>query len=385
MGIKLSHSGRQKWLTCGEMYRLHYIQKLRSTKLSSALLFGGAIDLALNFMLENKDNPDVLELSTQIFMRNIEQGQDVNRNLVDLPLNPLIEYFRSDYDPDLLEKEDWKELFRYDSNFFETKNEMDAKLFPKKEDGKAKPEKIDWLELPENDRMVYNYANWLCLVRKGKLFLEAYQRDILPKIKRVITVQKNVEIFDDEGNSIPGVIDFVAELQDGRVAVIDNKTSSEPYEVDSVGSSEQLAQYMAILNIFNDDPDQEWKTRIDCAVYAVMVKKLEKDITKTCKECGHTGQGSHKTCDNLLDKIRCNGEWTKVKKFNVITQFITGDISEEFQDMVLENATSVTTCISNDLFPRNLSACHDQYGKKCVYFSKCHKGKTDGLINVGEK
>lgn len=377
MSIKLSHSSKSTFLACGEKYRLHYLERWRPISLSSALVFGSAIDHALNFMLgASKGNPATLDMALLAFNQSWEQGQNSNREVVDMPLNPNLEYSRYDWDADLLDKPDWRELFKYDANFFDTKNKVDEML---------KEQKKEWHEVPEEMRMVVNYGTWLCMQKKGEILLKAYYEQILPQIKDVLAVQMDVELDDGNGNILNGVIDAVVRLQDGRVIILDNKTTSTEYDEDSVRGSEQLATYKAILNIFNDDPDHSWKHRIDGAGYAVMSKKLIKDITKTCKSCGHVATGAHKTCDNHIDGKRCNGEWDKVKKFAVKTQFITGDISEEYAAEVLENATTVKSCIEQGLFPKNYSACDNMFGRKCPYFNKCHGGDTTGLIKLESK
>lgn len=370
------------WLSCGERYRLHYIQKWRPVTLSSPLVFGSAIDSALNILLETRD----LKLTLEVFDKNFEQGTNSLYELVDLPLNPNLKYSKWDFDADLLEKADWRELFKYDGKFFETKEKVDELLAAK----------TPWLEIPEENRMVLNYASWLCMSRKGKMLLEAYYNKILPNIKEVLTVQMTVNLLDGDGNDLNGVIDAVVRLQDGRVCVLDNKTTSTEYELDSVAGSEQLAKYVAILNIKAADSEDPWEHSIDCAAYAVMSKKLIKDITRTCASCGHIADSKAKTCDQELEvpgKLvkgvqatkRCGGEWIKDKKFEVNTQFIVDIISREFQDSVLENAVTVKSCIEMGLFPKNYSACESMYGSPCQFIGLCHKGKTDGLIKLEKK
>lgn len=375
MSVKLSHSSKNKYLQCGESYRLHYLEKWRPITLSSALVMGSAIDESLNHMLLNKDTPGVLQATLDIFNRQWEQGQNSLREVVDMPLNPNLKYFKADYDHDLLDKPEWRELLKYDSKFFDTKNDVDAKL----------KEGVDWLDIPEESRMVYNYANWLCLQKKGHLLLTAYHKDILPNIKRVLVVQHKVELLDDDGNNLNGVIDAIVELHDGRICIMDNKTSSQEYELDSVRGSEQLATYQQIMNIFAEDPENSWNDKITACVYAVMVKKLDKDITKTCKECGHKNTSTHKVCDAMIEGKRCNGEFDKVKKFNVKTQFIVDTINEEFAASVLENAVTVKSCIEQGLFPKNYSACDNMFGSKCPFYNKCHGGDNKGLMQLEQK
>lgn len=376
MAIRLSHSARGKYLSCAESYRLHYIEKWRAVTLSSALGFGSAIDNSLNHMLENKDQDGVLKASIDIFNRNWEQIENSAREKVDAPLNPHLKFSRYDFDNDLLDKSNYRELFKYDPKFFETKTRIEEQL-------KAK---VDWLDIPEEDRMVYNYANWICMQKKGELLLTAYYNQILPQIKKVLAVQMQIELDDGDGNILNGVIDAVVELQDGRVIILDNKTSAAEYDENSVAGSEQLATYYAILNIFAEDPGHEWKTPITGAGYAVMSKKLIKDVNKVCKSCGHIATGNHKTCDAHTDEgERCNGAWDKTVKFDVKTQFITGNISDQYAEEVLSNASVVKRCIEMGLFPKNFSACESMYGNPCPYINRCHHGSDKGLIKLESK
>ncbi len=57
MAIRLSHSALEKFKLCPTQDKLHYIDKVRSTKLGSAVIFGSAIDEALNNLLETKMDP----------------------------------------------------------------------------------------------------------------------------------------------------------------------------------------------------------------------------------------------------------------------------------------------------------------------------------------
>lgn len=402
MSIKLSHSSQGKYLSCGYSYYLHYIEKWRPVTFSSALVFGSGIDDALNELLSKKDEPNALELAINAFDRKWEQGENSARELVDMPLNPFIEYSKYDFDADLLEKSDWAELFRYDPKFFETKQEIESKIYPKEDENGEKAAPVDWLDIPEDQRTVYNYSIWKCLARKGHILLKAYYEEILPLFKEVLAVQMPVSLVDDEGNDLNGIIDLVVKLDGSKfgldydpVVIVDNKTTSTKYEEDSVKSSEQLAKYQAILNIKADDPESDWNHHIDFCAYAVMSKKLDKDITKICEECGHIGQGTHKTCDNTVERdlggkkgiksVRCNGKWHKDKKFKAKTQFILGKISQEFEEIVLENANTVKSCIEMGLFPRNYSQCSNMYGRVCPFLNKCHNGNNKGLINVSKK
>ena len=60
--MKISHSQVSKYLACPRMYKYHYRDKLRPDTTSSALLFGDAMDKALNsFLLEKKTVDEAYE------------------------------------------------------------------------------------------------------------------------------------------------------------------------------------------------------------------------------------------------------------------------------------------------------------------------------------
>lgn len=326
MSLKLSHSGKNKYISCGESYRLHYIERIRSQSTGSALVFGAAMDNALNLMLLNKDKENCLQDSIKEFKTHWLTHKD----------NPNIDYFKSDFD-------------------------------------------IDLIDVETSD------GNWHSLFRKAGFLLEAYHRDIIPQIKEVIEVQKSVELLDDEGNNFNGIVDAIVRLQDGRVVVMDNKTSATKYEKDSVAKSDQLAIYQEILNIKEQDPADPWKHKIEACAYAVMSKKLNKKTIKTCTSCGNISEKGHKLCDALINKKRCNGTWTEVKEFSANTQFIVGNISEEFIEIVLEQATTVKNNIEAGIFEKNTEICNNIYGKPCIYRGLCYRGDMYNLIQLEKK
>lgn len=385
--IYLSNSGIGKYLFCPKSYQLHYIKKIRPVTFSSNLVFGSAIDNALNYMLENLDKKNVLKETLLEFDKHFEQGTDSRGEIVDMPLNPNIEYAKMDFDPDLLEKADWRELFSYDANFFDTKKEVEESMTTTEDEDGNEILGKKWLEIDEQKRSVLNYATWKCLSKKGKLLLEAYYNDLLPYIKEVIAVQMDVSIEDENGDVLPGVLDAVVRLHGEKfnldydpVVILDNKTASAKYDTHSVVNSAQLAKYKAILNIKNEDPEDEWKHHIDLCAFAVMVKKLKKDKKKECKECGHIGTTKHKTCDNIIDGKRCNGEWEKTCKIDCVTQFVLDEIPQEKVIESLEDADMVKTAIEMNIFPKNQSNCKNLFGRPCPYINFCVNGDMHGLL-----
>lgn len=198
---KLSHSGRELYETCGYKFQLHYNQRLRSKNTSSALLFGSAFDEALNVLLLERD----LEKAKYIFITEWLK-HETNFN---------ISYYKSDLnveliDPDLL----------WDLSAITDKNQH------------------------------AHYLHFFSMEAKGLRMLEAYNTEILPRIKNVIAVQKSFELpFPKQEGIVRGIIDLIAEIEldtgETVAAILDNKSTSAPYPKNSYKTKEQLALYSA--------------------------------------------------------------------------------------------------------------------------------------------
>lgn len=265
---RLSFSAREKYQQCGYKYYLHYVMRYRSSLLSSALCFGNALDLALNDMLIGSDK------FHEVFDSEWSKYQE-----------SVIEYYKSDLDESLL-------------------------------------------TLIERE-MPLAQQQFLSMKYKGHKLLDAYLVEIFPKIKEVISIQGEVNImgYDEDGNetgdSIYGKLDLIAmiEAADGTIhhALLDNKTTSEPYAKNSVQTKDQLALYASGF------PD-----------------------------------------------IQSFGYLTLNKK-NFKTQIIIDHINQERRDEVLEKFIETLDSIKDNLFDKNLKSCY-AFGRRCEYYSHCHKG-----------
>lgn len=242
--------------------------KYRSSLLSSALCFGNALDLALNDMLIGSDK------FHEVFDSEWSKYKD-----------SVIEYYKSDLDESLL-------------------------------------------TLIERD-MPLAQQQFLSMKYKGHMLLDAYLIEIFPKIKEVISIQGEVNImgYDEDGNetgdSIYGKLDLIAmiEAADGTIhhALLDNKTTSEPYAKNSVQTKDQLALYASGF------PD-----------------------------------------------IQSFGYLTLNKK-NFKTQIILDHIDQQRRDEVLEKFIETLDNIKDNFFDKNLKSCY-AFGRRCEYYSHCHKG-----------
>lgn len=349
--------------TCGKKYEYHYIHRLRESIQSAALLFGSAIDVSLNEMLLDKKNNklNTVKHYQDVFQKNWIFGT-INNVVVPLKQSIQIAYAESDFDGDLLNDEDIEELgFNSKSAFLRYYQYVNIQK-----------KKVGLSQLIQKDQKILNEANWRCLFHKGNLMLEAYYKEILPQIKQVLEVQKQVNLINEEDDNVIGFIDAVLDFGAGPV-ILDNKTSSRQYEMNSASVSPQLAVYKHTL--------QEAYPNAKTA-FAVMYKRMLKEEIKTCSNCGHNGSGERfKTCNNEQNNKRCNGEWQFYITHKARVEIIHGDISKELEDNVVDNYEVILKGIKNNIFYRNWSSCEQAYGN-CAYLMLCRKNKDDKLIKV---
>lgn len=219
MGIQLSYSAAERYILSSMSYYLHYFLRLRPIDTGSALLFGNAIDSALNYLLNQKKKN---EQCTN------EDAKDVFRKIMEQNSNN-VKYSKADLDETLL---------------------------------------IDTLVLNDKPREYYS------LLQKGYIMIDSYVDQILPKIKTVHEVQYNINMKNTNGDSFIGVVDLVATLIDGKCYILDNKTSSKKYKSDSVGESGQLATYFEALKDTYD---------LAGAGYIVIPKTIRKKKEPKCE------------------------------------------------------------------------------------------------------
>jgi hypothetical protein len=182
---------------------------------------------------------------------------------------------------------------------------------------------------PEEQTLPIAQQNFICLRKKGHILLDAYRINILPKIKKVISIQDEITIKGyDENNeetddSIYGKLDLIAMIEDEngvvKKALLDNKTTSEAYSKNSVQTKDQLALYAS----------------------------------------GHSD-------------IEWFGYLTLNKK-NFKTQIILDTIDNIRKDDVLNKFILTLDKIKNNVFDKNLKSCY-AFGRRCEYWTHCHKG-----------
>lgn len=195
MAIQISHSKIELYDTCSWKYKLQHVDRWRSDKTYSALLFGSAIDEALNYVLTCVKNKETIheQKAKKIFYDKM-CSWDYNN-----PLNELI-------------------YFKYEL-----------------------PDNVEHLTNGEKQKAVWGNLHDL-----GIKIIETYINEIIPEFQSINEVQVKHEIKNADGDNLIIILDFIGTLKDGRRVLFDNKTSSDIkkyYNNDSVAKSKQLALY----------------------------------------------------------------------------------------------------------------------------------------------
>ena len=324
--MRLSHSAIEKYNLCGEKYKLHYVEGYRDNTLGSALFFGSAWgDAVQEMVFQKKDR----QYAVDKFLKSMEVV-DINGTMVEIARSERAYYFKNDYDESVLTEEDDELIDEFISEL-NVQTTFPEELFIKRKENK----------IMEDEIKILNYQCWLSLRRKGILLIDAYIKDVLPKIKKVYCIEKPVNMKTTDGkHNFIGFIDMICdfEVEPGNVKKIlfDHKTSSKKYPANSINEKFQLAAYNYIENL-------------EFVGYIIAIKEIKKPK---------------------------NGK-RKNEMFGEI-QVLIGQVQEDTIDKFLDLADTTLEKINNNLFEKNRDACYS-FGRLCEYYQLCWKGKTDGL------
>lgn len=361
MSSVISHSKVSKYLLCPQAYAYHYIDKIRPTGTTGALLFGSALDNALNLVLKKESGAEVM------FEKSFTNVK-INDKETYLPTSIEVVYANADFDSDLLTEEDYS--FIKDQVQKGSISERGDILEGYKDLSNQKKD-CGFDSFDDEEKAFFNLMNWLSMRRKGYLMLDAYRRKVMPKIEKVHAIQEYIELTNEAGDKVIGYVDLVADIKGMGTVILDNKTSAREYASDSVLTSPQLSLYMHAL-------EEKYSTRK--AGYIVMMKTIMKNRKKVCKSCGFDGSGSrHKSCNNEIDGKRCGGDWEETIKPDCYIDIITDDIPKKTEELVMENIDQVNENIKCGRFYKNLNSCTNFFGGNCPYLSLCYRGQMSGL------
>ena len=182
---KISYSAWNKWHTCPHMYKLHYVDKIRPTTSSSALLFGSAIDDVLNDFLLKGGDP--VQMFREIFTEEYFGNCDLHRD------------------------------------------DFEEHIFT--------PGQLEMLK-GQSDQ----FKAWASMRIKGRILLEKYKELALPHIIKTESTQLSLQ-------ERRGFVDAIMEIEGHGRVLIDHKTSTRPYKFQQTKDSTQLALYARELGI----------------------------------------------------------------------------------------------------------------------------------------
>lgn len=360
MSKRISYSQIRLWQECPQKWKYQYKDGLRERVRSGALFLGSAIDAALNELLTTKS----LINAQNAFLNTLTTGE-INKVIIDIKTSPRVVYGERDMDWELLTDDDINDIKTYckEEHHESLKTHFNGIRAMKKDKG--------WQNLHESTQTFYNVCNWHSLKRKGLLMLGAYNNEVMPHIKEVIAVQKEVLLHNGE-NELIGYIDLVCRWDNGELILADNKTSGSLYEEDSVRTSEQLTIYDEKLRQEGIIPDKQ--------AYIVMLKNIIKDRVRVCSSCKHEAEKTSrvKTCAQEINGKRCGAEFTEVMIPKAEIQIVMDQIPERTKDIILENVDAVNHMMQNNYITRNFNSCQAAYGK-CPFYDLCFKNDDSGL------
>lgn len=363
---RLSHSACSKYQTCPKSYDYHYNQRLRPKYQSGALFFGSAVDAAINTLLkdEGKDPYEVFDYNWRFGRLDGQEDKEF------LPESLKIVYSNNDYDKDLLNDEDIKLLYTKTGL---TDKESVLEYYKTLSENKKNH---SWDRLNNDDKKLFNYYNWLSLLRKGHLMIKTFNDKIKPMIVKVHAVQKYIKLQNSTGDTIIGYIDLIADIKHKGViktVILDLKTSSIDYEIDSVITSPQLSLYKTAVG-------DEYKT--DLCGFVVLKKQIAKNRVKICSVCGYDGSDSrHKKCNSEASGTRCNGDYNETLSPEVNYQIIIDKIPDQTEKIVMDNYEDIAANIKGGKFIRNFNSCEMAWGP-CSYKKLCWQGDKSDLIQL---
>jgi hypothetical protein len=370
MKNRLSHSQTSKLMQCPESYNLHYNKRIRSKSSHSALMFGTALDKATGVLMNPKEDIRTPEEVFLAFWTN----QEVNGVDKYLPTLTSLGYAKGEWDEELLDKKDWSLLL--------LEHGKDSETIQKTIDVRNK---MGYDTLTENEKVVTNHAFWLCLKQKGLLMIDAFRKKVMPRLKTVLATQKYISLENEDGDSVIGYIDLIADVEGHGIVVLDVKTSARAYDEEtSVIYSPQLSLYLHAVS-------EEYNTRK--AGFIVLNKQVMKNRKKICKTCSYNGSGGRaKTCDqetmqSVTNKkgvteeklTRCGGEWDESIDPQIFVQFLVEEIPMKTEELVLENIDSINNIIKTGNYTKTLGSCLNSFGRPCIYLKYCYEGKMDDL------
>ena len=364
MAIRTSYSQNSTYIRCPKHWWWKYVEKLDADFEGASLSFGTAIDKAVMSMIQG--NKDYLTVFNDSWFSTTTRKKEY-KQIFD---NPYIVFSHSDFDKDVLLAEDIEVMREWQQELKQTTSKDPIKQFNMLQNLK----KNKFKKMSTDATRYFNRCSWLSLKRKGALLLELFEKDFLPKITKVHSVQKFYSVKDEStGDQIMGTLDFAVDLEGyDKPIIIDLKTAARPYTQEDIELSEQLPIYLALSK-----GKFSWETNL--VGYVVLIKQISKNREGYCKNCGHKKTTRHNTCNATINGKRCGGEWEKKLELVPQMQVIIEEKTQEDVDKVLLDYGNIIDAMKRNIVYMDRSKCHNWFGSKCPYFKACHKGDLSGL------
>lgn len=363
--VWLSYSGASTFKACPEKF---YLSKEWQAKGNfSYFVFGSAVECGITSALIDRDRQKMLEAFERNWKAERADDPEKSKPIFD---NWTIEYSAKDLDIDLLDDE----TVRMDQWVTELFNDVTLtwkakifEIFVKIKDKK---------KLSDEEDKFYKRLAWLSMKKKGEFMLNSFFDGKLKDIKGLATIdgkpaaQLRIDIPSDDGDNIVGYVDYVVEMNDGTIVVLDCKTAASAYDQHKLDTSEQLKTYAAALASNFDEVPQ--------IGYLVLVKDLVTE--KSCTNCGAIRENS-----KLKNCVACGeGKYEKAS-YSAEIQLMRREIYEDEMDDQLEDYSQVADAIRNKIRYKNPENCFS-FGRRCEFYEYCHKGKAlDKLTTVEPK
>lgn len=351
----LSNSQINTYTDCPRKWHLDKQQRLRPNWKGSALLFGSALDSAVeSYLLKNKLDPrGVFNASLAVFEVNGEEKK--------LPTDLLdVRFFAGDVDPSLLDQE-FMDQICVDNLGIET---MEISVFL----DFCKQQRKTKTALSKVEQKLFNWLAYASLKIKGLMLLEELLKWIDENVLEVHEVQKKIQIENEDGDTFIGFLDFIVTIGDAQC----RGCQGTGYSWDDAENRERVC----------DRCPPHRKVLIDLKTSSNPKAYYPEDAAETSVQLGIYAQE-----EGIEDVAYLVGD-KKIRKREprVRLHFIEGKITEEHLDEVFEMIEEATLEIKENLklgeegFPKNLDSCANFGG--CQYFNYCKKGDMKGLCYV---
>lgn len=358
--MQISYSSFEKFQTCPRMWYLHYKEKIRPDSTSSAFFFGTAVGtiwqslvLTKKEQLTQQEKKDIeLSKTPKQSFRNLMYNIDLEGKRIP-PTDPRVQYFKGDYDGELLQSPDWEKIDAYAQEL--------GQVLP---DGRlvSFEDLIDRYpsNLLDSDIQYLNLHFFLSLCRKGEMMIDSFQKDILPNIVKVHAIEKAIKIDLSLETDKP--------MTDYLIGYLDMK-------VDYLVNDEKLAEKLglplgSVVTVLFDNKTSSARYSSKC-----LEEKPQLNIYQFAENTKYIGY-----IVGVKEIKRPKRGDRKGETFADI-QVVIGEASEEISNQVLDGVNAMLDGIAKKEFPMNLDSCPRVFGKPCVYKDYCQSGNMFGLID----